>query len=62
VARVVVGLESGTLLVVRSSRHTAVAITGPEPPVALVVHDLQECLGRIRGLPKLKRKANSVDA
>lgn len=40
-------MESGTVFVVREDTLTAVAVTGPEPASALVLHDLRGCLRRI---------------
>jgi hypothetical protein len=47
VASVEVGLDNGTVFVVGDGALAAIAVTGPEPPSALVLHDLRECLKRI---------------
>jgi hypothetical protein len=47
VESVEVDLDAGSVFVVREGSRVAVATTGPEPPSALVVHDLRLCLRRI---------------
>jgi hypothetical protein len=44
VTHVVVGLAAGSVFAVRDDRYVAVATTSPEPPAALVLHDLRTVL------------------
>jgi hypothetical protein len=67
VERVVVELASGAVFVVGGRGHVAVATTGPEPAVALVVHDLRACLELVapaKSAPRARRKPakDRVDA
>jgi len=67
VERVEVRLRSRSMFVVRAGERVAVATTRPEPPAALVVHDLRTCLTGLGavGRPataKRKRKQDPVDA
>jgi hypothetical protein len=66
VERVDVRLSSRGVFVVRGGDRVAVATTRPEPPAALVVHDLRACLARIDSAPGTaptrKRKHDQVDA
>ena len=58
VAHVVVGLAAGSVFAVRDGAHVAVATTSPEPPSALVLHDLRTLL---RQLPeRTKVEANGA--
>ena len=67
VERVEVKLARRSVFVVRAGDHVAVATTRPEPPAALVVHDLRTSLARIgpaaqTTTAKRKRKQDPVDA
>ena len=67
VERVEVRLSSRSVFVVRAGDHVAVATTHPEPPAALVVHDLRTSLARLgptarTTTAKRKRKQDQVDA
>jgi len=42
---VVVPLPGGAVAVVEAHGHRAVAVTGPDPAVALLLFDLRTCLG-----------------
>ncbi len=57
VDRIEVHLASGAVLVVRAQGHTVVATTSPEPPAALVVHDLRACLDRLAVPARPRRRA-----
>ena len=58
VDRVDVQLSRGAVFVVQAGGHVAAATTGPEPPAALVVHDLRACLGRMGAAPFLVPERN----
>ena len=49
VAHVVVGLAAGGVFAVRDDGRVAVATTSPEPPSALVLHDLRTLLRQTKG-------------
>jgi hypothetical protein len=42
---VVVPVAGGVVAVVEAHGHRAVAVTGPRPPIALLLFDLRTCLG-----------------
>jgi len=66
VERVEIRLSGRSVFVVRAGDHVAVATTRPEPPAALVVHDLRTSLARLgpasSTASKRKRKHDAVDA
>jgi predicted regulator of Ras-like GTPase activity (Roadblock/LC7/MglB family) len=49
VEHVVVDLAAGSVLAVRDDGQVAVATTSPEPPSALVLHDLRMLLRQTKG-------------
>ncbi len=67
VERVEIGLSGRSVFVVRAGDHVAVATTRPEPPAALVVHDLRTSLARLgpsarSTMARRKREQDPVDA
>jgi hypothetical protein len=62
VERVVVSLAGGAVFVVRRGSRAAVATTGPEPPAALVVHDLRACLERLGQAGERRTRARRPQA
>lgn len=55
--------REGCVFVVRDERHLVAAVTGPEPTVGLVLHDLKTCLRLLAeedvAKPKAKAKRRS---